>query len=102
MNRMPATNFSYPSGAAAVVFGGQLSACAAFRIDRKSPAIIFVCSFLKSISVKADIGTENRQENRRQPGLVIHDNIEFSKNKKWRPETTQKTGRYRKAKRVGQ
>jgi hypothetical protein len=32
-------NFSYPSSAAAVVFGGHLSAQAAFRLDRKSPAI---------------------------------------------------------------
>jgi hypothetical protein len=32
-------NFSYPSSAAAVVFGGHLSALAAFRLDRKSPAI---------------------------------------------------------------
>ncbi|MFA5330166.1 MAG: DUF1801 domain-containing protein [Prolixibacteraceae bacterium] len=33
-----AHNFSYPSSAAAVVFGGYLSARAAFRLDRKSPA----------------------------------------------------------------
>jgi len=32
-------NISYPSSAAAVVFGGHLSARAAFRLDRKSPAI---------------------------------------------------------------
>jgi len=32
-------NFSYPSSAAAVVFGGHLSARAAFRLDRKPPAI---------------------------------------------------------------
>jgi hypothetical protein len=32
-------NFSYPASAAAVVFGGYLSAWAAFRLDRKSPAI---------------------------------------------------------------
>ena len=31
-------NFSYPSSAAGVVFGGHLSAQAAFRHDRKSPA----------------------------------------------------------------
>ncbi len=36
---MPAHNFSYPSSAAAVVFGGHLSARAAFRFDRKSPAM---------------------------------------------------------------
>jgi hypothetical protein len=36
---MPATNFSYQSGAAAMVFGVYLSAQAIFRIDRKSPAI---------------------------------------------------------------
>jgi len=35
----PAANFSYPSSAAAVVFGVHLSARAAFRLDRKSPAI---------------------------------------------------------------
>jgi len=35
----PAANISYPSSAAAVVFGGYLSARAAFRLDRKSPAI---------------------------------------------------------------
>jgi len=32
-------HFSYPSSAAAVVFGGHLSARAAFRFDRKSPAV---------------------------------------------------------------
>jgi hypothetical protein len=32
-------NFSYPSSAAVVVFGGYLSALAVFRLDRKSPAI---------------------------------------------------------------
>jgi hypothetical protein len=32
-------NFSYPSSAAAVVFGVHLSARAVFRLDRKSPAI---------------------------------------------------------------
>ena len=32
-------NFSYPSSAAAVVFGVYLSAQAVFRLDRKSPAI---------------------------------------------------------------
>jgi len=36
---MPAHNISYPSSAAAVVFGGHLSAQAAYRLDRKSPAI---------------------------------------------------------------
>jgi len=35
-------NFSYPSSAAAVVFGVYLSARAAFRLDRKSPAIHFI------------------------------------------------------------
>jgi len=34
-----AGNFSYPSSAAAVVFCGHLSARAAFRLDRKSPAV---------------------------------------------------------------
>jgi len=38
-NRMAGVNISYPSNAAAVVFGVQLSAQAAFRLDRKSPAI---------------------------------------------------------------
>jgi hypothetical protein len=37
--RSPACNISYPSSAAAVVFGVHLSARAAFRLDRKSPAI---------------------------------------------------------------
>jgi hypothetical protein len=32
-------NISYPASAAAVVFGGHLSARASFRLDRKSPAI---------------------------------------------------------------
>jgi hypothetical protein len=32
-------NISYPSSAAAVVFGWHLSARAVFRLDRKSPAI---------------------------------------------------------------
>ena len=39
LNENTAYNFSYPSSAAAVVFGGHLSARAAFRLDRKSPAI---------------------------------------------------------------
>ena len=60
---MPATNISYPSSAAAMVFSVYLSAQATFRIDRKSPAIIFVCSFLKLTSVKNNIGTSNRPEN---------------------------------------
>jgi hypothetical protein len=32
-------NISYPSSAATVVFGVHLSAKAAFRLDRKSPAV---------------------------------------------------------------
>ena len=32
-------NFSYPASAATVVFGGHISAQAAFRLDRKSSAI---------------------------------------------------------------
>ena len=32
-------NISYPSSAGSVVFGVHLSAQAAFRLDRKSPAI---------------------------------------------------------------
>ncbi len=32
-------NISYPSSAAAVVFGVYLSAQATFRLDRKSPAV---------------------------------------------------------------
>jgi len=39
-------NFSYPSSAAAVVFGVYLSARAAFRLDRKSPAILPVASYI--------------------------------------------------------
>jgi len=39
MKKAQAHNFSYPSSAAAVVFGGHLSAQAAFRFDRKSHAI---------------------------------------------------------------
>ncbi len=35
---IPATNFSYPSIASMVVLGVYLSAQAAFRLDRKSPA----------------------------------------------------------------
>jgi hypothetical protein len=35
----PVHNFSYPSSAAAVVFGLYLAARAAFRLDRKLPAI---------------------------------------------------------------
>jgi len=35
----PAHNISYPASAAAVVFGVHLSAQAAFRLDRKSPAV---------------------------------------------------------------
>jgi len=38
-NKGHAANFSYPSSAAAVVFGGHLSARAVYRLDRKSPAI---------------------------------------------------------------
>jgi len=37
--KAPTTNFSYRSSAAAVVFGGHLSAWAAYRLDRKSPEI---------------------------------------------------------------
>ena len=37
--KKPAANFSYPSSAAAVVFGVHLSARATFRLDRKSPGI---------------------------------------------------------------
>jgi hypothetical protein len=33
-NRSPAANISYSSSAAAVVFGGHLSARAAFRLDK--------------------------------------------------------------------
>jgi len=36
---MQAHNFSYPSSAAAVVFGVYLSAQTVFRIDRKLPAV---------------------------------------------------------------
>jgi hypothetical protein len=32
-------NISYPASAAAVVFGGHLSAQTVFRLDRKSPAV---------------------------------------------------------------
>jgi len=39
MKPNPVYNISYPSSAAAVVFGVYLSARAAFRLDRKSPAI---------------------------------------------------------------
>jgi len=39
VKRITAHNISYPSSAATVVFGGHLSARAAFRLDRKSPAI---------------------------------------------------------------
>jgi hypothetical protein len=38
LDKTPAHNFSYPSSAAAVVFGVHLSAQAVFRLDRKSPA----------------------------------------------------------------
>jgi len=38
-NKHLTANFSYPASPAAVVFGGHLSAQAAFRLDRKSPAI---------------------------------------------------------------
>ena len=37
-NKKTAYNFSYLSCSAPVVFGGHLSARAAFRLDRKSPA----------------------------------------------------------------
>ncbi len=41
-------NFSYPSSAAAVVFGVYLSAQTVSRLDRKSPAIRRpACSFLR-------------------------------------------------------
>jgi hypothetical protein len=36
MKELISHNFSYPSSAAAVVFGGHLSARAAFRLDRKA------------------------------------------------------------------
>ena len=38
-NKGHAANFSYPSSAAAVVFGVYLSAQAAYQLDRKSPEI---------------------------------------------------------------
>ena len=38
-NKKRTHNFSYPSSAGSVVFGVHLSAQAAFRLDRKSPAI---------------------------------------------------------------
>jgi hypothetical protein len=38
-DRKTGANFSYPSSAATVVFGGHLSAQASSRLDRKSPAI---------------------------------------------------------------
>jgi len=34
-----AYNISYSASAAAVVFGGHLSAWAVFRLDRRSPAV---------------------------------------------------------------
>jgi len=39
VHRTPAGNISYPSSAAAVVFGVHLSARATYRLDRKSPTI---------------------------------------------------------------
>jgi len=36
---MPAPSINYPSSAATMVFGVYFSALAAFRLDRKSPAI---------------------------------------------------------------
>jgi hypothetical protein len=39
IKKITAHNISYPSSSAAVVFGGHLSARAAFRLDRKSPAV---------------------------------------------------------------
>jgi len=52
-------NFSYPSSAATVVFGGHLSAQSVSRFDRKSPAIrpfyvviqIFYSLFLNYFSI---------------------------------------------------
>lgn len=49
-------------------------------------------------------GTVDRLESHRQLGLTLFDGyyrLTRDKNKKWSPETTQKTGRHRKAKRVG-
>jgi len=37
--KSPAANISYPSSAAAVVFGVQLSAQTVYRLDRKSPSV---------------------------------------------------------------
>jgi len=39
MTKAQRHNLSYPASSAAVVFGEHLSARAAFRLDRKSPAI---------------------------------------------------------------
>jgi len=39
LNELRRHNISYPASAAAVVFGGHLSALAAFRLDWKSPAV---------------------------------------------------------------
>jgi hypothetical protein len=38
--RTPGANFSYPSSAAAVVFGVHLSARAVFRLDRNIVAVL--------------------------------------------------------------
>ena len=52
-------NFSYPSSAAAVVFGGHLSARAAFRLDIRQPAdaiclhvASYVCVLNQSIKME--------------------------------------------------
>jgi len=50
--------FNYPS-AAAVVFCGHLSTRAAFQLDRKSPAVLRVASYVVRPAATTDIKTEN-------------------------------------------
>jgi len=52
-------NFSYPSSAAAVVFGGHLSAQASFRLDRKiaSNSLLHIAETVTSKPKKEDSDT---------------------------------------------
>jgi len=55
--RKAAGNNSYPASAAAAVFGGHLSAQAAFQLDRKSPR--HVASYVK-VSTSTQVELSNK------------------------------------------
>jgi hypothetical protein len=60
---MPATNFSYPSSSAAVVFGGHLSAHAAFRLDKIARNRQLFIPPTLAVSIKDDTTNKNKKIN---------------------------------------